>query len=211
MKVFRWLAVIFLLCAGVLTTLGANAQSVDSIRQISLTGQGEVSTTPDMAEISMSVVSIKRASADAKTDVDTRFNNYLSALLELGIDKEDIVAATLRTNPQYSRIISAFSRAIARLDPFASRLTILNYSTQLCSLPSTARSTISARSNTRALKKTSFVHKHERGRFRTQKIKRSLLRKPTTQNLVQFTALATTYLSPARRLSSIGCKLNPCP
>ena len=102
MKVFRWLAVIFLLCAGVLTTLGANAQSVDSIRQISLTGQGEVSTTPDMAEISMSVVSIKRASADAKTDVDTRFNNYLSALLELGIDKEDIVAATLRTNPQYS-------------------------------------------------------------------------------------------------------------
>lgn len=97
MKNLRWTPLLILLFGLQM----ACAQTTPELRQVSLNGFGEVTTTPDMAEISMSVTSIKRVSADAKSDVDERVNNYLAALEELGIAEEDIVAATLRTSPQY--------------------------------------------------------------------------------------------------------------
>jgi uncharacterized protein len=70
-------------------------------RQVSVTGLGEVSAKPDSAAVSLMVQSVRRESAAAKADVDTRVNAFLQSLDALGFAEEDVTAGSLRTSPRY--------------------------------------------------------------------------------------------------------------
>jgi len=64
-------------------------------------GTGSVDVTPDIATISIEVsVSVKDA-AEAKKQVDTRVAQYFDFLRKNGIEKKDINAANLSTQPEY--------------------------------------------------------------------------------------------------------------
>ncbi len=70
-------------------------------RQVSVTGTGEIRAEPDSAVVHLNVQSTRREAADAKTEVDSRVNNFLDALDGIGFKESDVTAGTLRTNPRY--------------------------------------------------------------------------------------------------------------
>jgi uncharacterized protein YggE len=68
---------------------------------LATSGTGSVDATPDIATITIEVsVSVKNA-ADAKKQVDTRVAQYFDFLHKNGIEKKDINAANLDTQPEY--------------------------------------------------------------------------------------------------------------
>ena len=91
-----------LACLLLALPLIAHAQGDAPSRQVSLSGYGEVEAAADQAVVSLNATAIRRDSAEPKRDVDERVTAYLAALESLGIDREQIVAATLRTAPQYN-------------------------------------------------------------------------------------------------------------
>jgi hypothetical protein len=70
-------------------------------RQVSVTGIGEVSAAPDSASVSLTVQSVRRESAAAKDDVDSRVNAFLETIADLGFDEDDVKAGSLQTSPRY--------------------------------------------------------------------------------------------------------------
>ncbi|UTW45155.1 SIMPL domain-containing protein [bacterium SCSIO 12696] len=70
-------------------------------RLIHTNGYGEVKVKPDIAKLSLSVEATRKVALDAKAEVDKRVNNLLAALKKAGIPQKDVIASSLRTNPQY--------------------------------------------------------------------------------------------------------------
>lgn len=70
-------------------------------RLIHTNGYGEVKVKPDMARINLNVSATRKEASAAKKEVDDRVNAFIDKLLNLKIKKDDIVASSLRVNPQY--------------------------------------------------------------------------------------------------------------
>ncbi|MFA5495146.1 MAG: SIMPL domain-containing protein [Porticoccaceae bacterium] len=84
-----------------LASLSLAASAGDRPRTLSTTGLGEVSVAADQAVVHTQAQTTHRSASDAKLEVDRRVNTLLDKLAALGIDKEDIVASTLRLQPNF--------------------------------------------------------------------------------------------------------------
>ena len=85
-----------------LTAFTASAALADDKpRTLSTSGHGEVKVAADQAVVRMQVETTHRSAGDAKREVDDRVNQLLDRLNKLGIDRKDIVASSLRLNPQF--------------------------------------------------------------------------------------------------------------
>ncbi|MDG1486286.1 MAG: SIMPL domain-containing protein, partial [Porticoccaceae bacterium] len=88
-----------------LLSLGAvSCDAQTSQRTIITYGSGLVSVSANMAELHLQLQAVNRNSAVAKQDVDSRINDFIRALKRIGIDKADVIAATLRLSPNYEYI-----------------------------------------------------------------------------------------------------------
>jgi hypothetical protein len=64
-------------------------------------GSASVDATPDIATLAIEVSVTSKDAAQAKTQVDERVAQYFDFLQKNGIEKKDINAANLRTQPEY--------------------------------------------------------------------------------------------------------------
>ncbi|AKA38193.1 oxidative stress defense protein [Yersinia ruckeri] len=64
-------------------------------------GTASVDATPDIATLAIEVSVSAKDAAEAKKQVDARVAQYFDFLKKNGIDKKDINAANLRTQPEY--------------------------------------------------------------------------------------------------------------
>lgn len=106
----RWLAAG--LAAGVLAaslmgaaTASAAAQSTtdgnETLRTLSVSGNGRVKAVPDVADINIGVVERAREAAAASHKAAASMDAVISALLELGIDEKDIQTTNLNLSARY--------------------------------------------------------------------------------------------------------------
>ncbi len=77
------------------------AMAGDKPRTLSTTGQGEVRVAADQATVRMQVQTSHRSASDAKREVDDRVNRLLERLARLNIDRDDIIASSIRLQPQF--------------------------------------------------------------------------------------------------------------
>lgn len=89
-----------LFIAALIFSVGA-CQAGESLRTVTTSGQGLVSVSADMAQLNMQLEALNRDSAIAKADIDNRVNQFLKALQNQGIAKNDIIAPSLRLNLNY--------------------------------------------------------------------------------------------------------------
>ena len=82
-------------------TLPATAGELPAGPHIVTSGVASVEAIPDMATITIEVNVSANNAADAKKQVDTRVAQYFDFLRENGIEKKDINAANLNTQPEY--------------------------------------------------------------------------------------------------------------
>lgn len=68
---------------------------------ITTSGNSVIKAVPDMATMNINVVVTEKDAAAAKTAVDKRVAEYFEFLKKNGIDKKDINAANVRTQPKY--------------------------------------------------------------------------------------------------------------
>jgi len=68
---------------------------------LSLSANGEVSATPDMATINFAVVTQGNTASDAMKANNTRMNAVMASLKNAGIAAKDIQTSNLNLNPQY--------------------------------------------------------------------------------------------------------------
>lgn len=77
-------------------------RSGDTAAQITVTGEGKVTVSPDLAELSFGVTTGRVATAkQALAKLSTSMNAVVDAVKKLGIDEKDIVTAQLSMNPVY--------------------------------------------------------------------------------------------------------------
>ena len=62
----------------------------ESVRYITVVGQGEVSLTPDIAQINVGAEATAETVSEAKAEVDSRIEAILATLEEMGIAEKDI-------------------------------------------------------------------------------------------------------------------------
>ncbi|MDC9593369.1 oxidative stress defense protein [Xenorhabdus sp. IM139775] len=90
-----------IMALGSLSCMTASAADVLSIPHISTSGNAVVKAAPDMATLIIHVSETQKSAAEAKKKVDQRVAKYFDFLKSSGIDKKDIDAANLRTQPEY--------------------------------------------------------------------------------------------------------------
>lgn len=81
--------------------LVAQADELPTGPHVVTSGQSSINASPDMATLSIEVSVSAKDAADAKKQADTRVQQYFDLLARNGIDKKDINAANLRTQPEY--------------------------------------------------------------------------------------------------------------
>ena len=54
-----------------------------------------------MAEINLQLEAINRDGNRAKSDVEERFNRFLSSIIRLDLDDSNVLASTLKLTPNY--------------------------------------------------------------------------------------------------------------
>jgi len=89
------------LVLAVLGLLGALPARAEDDRSISVTGVAERRVAPDMATLTMAVVSDALEPADARGDADAIVARVLEALRSRGIADGDIDSSSLQVSPQY--------------------------------------------------------------------------------------------------------------
>jgi uncharacterized protein YggE len=105
----RWLATG--LAAGLLAAslagpgvVAAQAQSDDgddTLRTISVNGVGRVKAEPDVADISLGVTEQGKEAGEASSKAAASMDSVVTALLEMGIDENDIQTTSLNLSPRY--------------------------------------------------------------------------------------------------------------
>lgn len=90
-----------LLSSSFLIGLPASADSNQPPRSLTTTGIGEVKVAADKAVVRMQVETIHRSASNAKTEVDNRVNVLLEKLKSMNIKEKDIIASSLRINPNF--------------------------------------------------------------------------------------------------------------
>lgn len=99
MKLKPWVMSVVL--ASSLSSLSVVAADMPDKPHISTSGHGLVEVKPDMATLNIVVELTAAQAAPAKTQVDQRVARYFDFLHQQGIEKQDIDAANISTQPQY--------------------------------------------------------------------------------------------------------------
>lgn len=81
--------------------LWAQAAELPAGPHIVTSGTASVDATPDIASLAIEVNVSSKDAADAKKQADARVAQYFDFLEKNGIEKKDISAANLRTQPEY--------------------------------------------------------------------------------------------------------------
>jgi len=81
--------------------LAAQANELPAGPHVVTSGQSSVDASPDMATLAIEVSVSAKDAAEAKKQADTRVQQYFDFLAKNGIEKKDINAANLRTQPEY--------------------------------------------------------------------------------------------------------------
>ncbi|AJI84168.1 oxidative stress defense protein [Yersinia enterocolitica] len=81
--------------------LQVQAAEVPEGPHVVTSGTASVDATPDIATIAIEVSVSAKDAADAKKQADTRVAQYFDFLRKSGIEKKDINAANIRTQPEY--------------------------------------------------------------------------------------------------------------
>ncbi|KMJ44842.1 oxidative stress defense protein [Xenorhabdus khoisanae] len=90
-----------MMALGSLSGMAASASELPSVPHISTSGNAVIKATPDMATLIIHVSETQKSAADAKKKVDERVAKYFDFLKNNSIEKKDIDAANLRTQPEY--------------------------------------------------------------------------------------------------------------
>lgn len=83
------------------TTAGVQAAELPEGPHVVTSGTASVEATPDIATLTIVVTASAKDAAGAKNEVDTRVAKYFDFLENSGIEKKDINAANLSTQPEY--------------------------------------------------------------------------------------------------------------
>ncbi|QUG74450.1 oxidative stress defense protein [Erwinia sp. E602] len=81
--------------------LAAQADELPNGPHVVTSGQSSVDATPDIATLAIEVNVSAKDAAEAKKQADSRVQQYFDFLDKSGIEKKDINAANLRTQPEY--------------------------------------------------------------------------------------------------------------
>lgn len=81
--------------------LSAQAGELPEGPHVVTSGQASVDATPDIATLAIEVNVSSKDAAEAKKQADARVAQYFDLLEKNGIEKKDIDAANLRTQPEY--------------------------------------------------------------------------------------------------------------
>ncbi|MCG8707584.1 oxidative stress defense protein [Brenneria sp. 4F2] len=113
-----------------LPMLGQAAELPDG-PHIVTSGTASVDATPDIARLAIEVSVSSKDAADAKKQVDARVAQYFDFLSKNGIEKKDINAANLRTQPEYDYLKTGGSvlkgyRAVRQVEVTLRQLDKLN-------------------------------------------------------------------------------------
>lgn len=114
-----------------LGALAAQAAELPDGPHIVTSGTASVDATPDMARLAIEVSVSSKDAADAKKQVDARVAQYFDFLGKNGIEKKDINAANLRTQPEYDYLKTGGSvlkgyRAVRQVEVTLRQLDKLN-------------------------------------------------------------------------------------
>ncbi|MEX0444869.1 oxidative stress defense protein [Xenorhabdus sp. SGI246] len=90
-----------MLAVGSLSCMTASAAELPSTPHVSTSGNATIKAAPDMATLLIHVKVSQKNAADAKRKVDERVAKYFDFLKTNGIEKKDINAANIRTQPEY--------------------------------------------------------------------------------------------------------------
>ena len=106
-KILKWVRVALVVLAIFLAveTLGAfkNLRSIDpSYNSISVTGEGEAVSIPDIATFSFTVSTDAKVASDAQEQVTKKMNVILTGLEALGIEKKDVNTTDYSLWPKYT-------------------------------------------------------------------------------------------------------------
>lgn len=92
---------LFYLSLLALSSLASANSHLPNHRHIAITGYGETTVKPDIAVLHFSVEHTDKKSAEAKAEVDKRFNTLLKGLKKYNISEKDIVASRIAVSPRY--------------------------------------------------------------------------------------------------------------
>jgi hypothetical protein len=95
------LGLIPVLLTGLLLGTACDAQPRGGARTLTTSGHGQVEVKPDKAVVSMRVEATFKSGATAKAEVDKGVNRLLASLDKLGLEKDDVVASSLRIFPRF--------------------------------------------------------------------------------------------------------------
>lgn len=84
-----------------LSSASCFAATAAEMAHIATSGSASIEAVPDRAILTVQVHATAKDAANAKTQVDTRVANYFDFLTKNGIDKKDIDAANISTQPEY--------------------------------------------------------------------------------------------------------------
>src|SRR3989344_577160 len=106
-KVFKWVQVVLIVLAVFLAVeiLGAlkNLHSIDAAyNSVSVTGEGEAISVPDIASFSFTVSADAATPSDAQEQVTKQMDAALDGLKELGIEQKDIKTTDYTVWPKYT-------------------------------------------------------------------------------------------------------------
>lgn len=87
--------------AGVSVPVIAQANQIPEGPHITTSGNSVIKAVPDMATLNINVEITEKDAATAKAGVDKRVAEYFEFLKQSGIEKKDINAANVRTQPKY--------------------------------------------------------------------------------------------------------------
>ncbi|AYH49585.1 oxidative stress defense protein [Dickeya fangzhongdai] len=125
------LALTILLGIGLSSMTVQAGNELPSGPHIVTSGTASVDATPDIARLAIEVSVSSKDVADAKKQVDERVAQYFAFLDKSGIDKKDINAANLRTQPEYDYLKNGGSvlkgyRAVRQVEVTLRQLDKLN-------------------------------------------------------------------------------------
>lgn len=103
MKRMMLLSVAALLCLGVAATVYADAQekTAPGVGVMTLEGQGEVSVAPDLAYISLGVVTEAKTASQAVSDNNKSMDALFKRLKEQGVTDKEIKTSNFSVQPRY--------------------------------------------------------------------------------------------------------------
>lgn len=111
-KILRYAGSLFLLAAAAVMiwqmtgsswfkNIKAEITNQPYARTITVSGDGKISAKPDIANVSLSVVSKGLTVKQVTTDNNTKMNKVLAAVKDLGIDSKDITTSQYSLYPDY--------------------------------------------------------------------------------------------------------------